>query len=998
VVRCDRCGRESPEEFGFCPACGAPLAAGSAQDVRKVVTVLFCDLTGSTALGERTDPEALRTLMRRYYETARAVLERHGGTVEKFVGDAVMAVFGIPVAREDDALRATRAAVELREVVKGLGLDARVGVNTGAVVAGEGDTLVTGDAVNVAARLEQAAAAGEILLGDDTLSLVRDAVSTEAVDLTLKGKSGAVRAHRLVLLDPAAAGVARHLERTLVGRARERERLRTDFEDVVAGSTCRLFTLIGPAGIGKSRLVADFLERVDGVADVARGRALSYGEGITYWPLVEMLVQLGVEPSAVIGSSPAETQLAARALLERRASERPLVLVIDDLHWAEEPMLDLVEHVSDWSRGAPIFLLCIARPELLDVRPGWGGGKLNATSILLEPLPDDEALALADELLEGLELDGDTRERILSTAEGNPLFLEEMAALARDARSAVDVPPTIRALLQARLDTLNDGERAVIQRGAVEGQVFHRGAVTALAPAAPQVDVPEQLGALVRKELVRPDAGLIAGDDAFRFRHLLIRDAAYEGLPKAVRAELHERFADWLDRHASLVEQDEIVGYHLEQAARYRAELDGDASTTSELARRAATRLGVAGVAAFERQDLHATRNLLARAIELLPEGPLRRKLIPPLVDSRLEANHVEGLSELVGEVERGDELDRAVATALRGLVDPATGGSRPFAELSASIDAAQPVLEAAGDLIGAARCERARAILAWAECQATRGHHAVVRCRELLRRGGSTAFEVDLVSNIPMTAIFSGRPLDEVASLVDELERETADRGPLVAASLRIGRARCDFHAAAISPDEARDAVLEYAGLLRQVGSALEAEITLGFLGPVALVEGTEAYERVQGGKVERFDAVGDRMYLANALAEWAASLCAVGDAQRAREAVARGRTLARPDDRADSIALDVSEAYVAALLGDREQAERLLERADAVRGEIDMALFADWSWYVEAGVRSALGDTKTARGILERLAESAELRGFVRFAGVYRRDLEALDAAGRD
>jgi class 3 adenylate cyclase len=966
--------------------------------VRKVVTVLFCDLTGSTALGERTDPEALRALMRRYYETARGVLERHGGTVEKFVGDAVMAVFGIPVAREDDALRATRAAVELREIVKGLGLDARIGVNTGAVVAGEGDTLVTGDAVNVAARLEQAAGAGEILLGADTLSLVRDAVSTEPIELVLKGKSAPVPAHRLAALDPDAAGVARHLERPLVGRRRERERLRADFEDVVAASTCRLFTLIGPAGIGKSRLVADFLESVDGVADVARGRALSYGEGITYWPLVEMLIQLGVEPSDVIGSSPADTELAARGLLERRASEQPLVLVIDDLHWAEEPMLALVEHLSDWSRGAPILVLCIARPELLDVRPGWGGGKLNATSILLEPLGADEAQSLADELLEGLELDGDTRERILSTADGNPLFLEEMAALAREARGAVDVPPTIRALLQARLDTLNDGERAVIQRGAVEGQVFHRGAVAALAPAAPPVDVPEQLGALVRKELVRPDAALITGDDAFRFRHLLIRDAAYELLPKAVRAELHERFADWLDRTASLVEQDEIVGYHLEQAARYRTELDTDADATTELAERAATRLGVAGVAAFERQDLHATRNLLSRALELLPEGQLRRKLIAPLVDARLEVNDVEGLTGLVEEVERGDELDRAVATALRALVDPATGSDRPFAELSAAIDAAQPVLEAAGDLIGAARCERARAMVAWAECRATRGHRAVVRCRELLRQVGSTAFEVDLVTNIPATAIFAGRPLGEVASLVDERERETAERGPLVAAGLRVARARCDFQAGVISADETRVVALEYAELLRQVGSALEAEISLGFLGTVALIEGAAAYECAQRGRVERFEAMGGGMFMANVLAEWAAALCAVGDTQRASEAVARGRTLARPDDWADSIALDVSEAYVAALLGDRERAERLLESAAAVRGEIDMPLFADWSRYVEAGVRSALGDTETARAILEGLAESAELRGYVRFAGIYRRELDALEAPGRD
>ncbi|HET9243812.1 MAG TPA: adenylate/guanylate cyclase domain-containing protein [Gaiella sp.] len=621
-MTCGQCGRESPDGFGFCPGCGAPLAATATREVRKVVTVLFCDLTGSTAIGDRTDPETLRALMNRYYDAARTVLERHRGTVEKFVGDAVMAVFGIPVASEDDALRAVRSAVELREVVHELGLEARIGVNTGPVVAGEGGTLVTGDAVNVAARLEQAAGAGEILLGDDTFRLVRDAVSTDAVDLMLKGKPDTVPAHRLRQLDASVAGVARHLQRPMVGRERERERLRADFADVVAASTCRLFTLIGTAGIGKSRLVGDFLEHVDGLATVARGRALSYGEGITYWPLVEILIQLGIEPSEAIRSSPAETQLSTRALLERHAAERPLVIVVDDLHWAEPPMLDLVEHVADWSRSAPILLLCLARPELLDVRPGWAGGKLNATSVLLEPLAGSEVDVLADSLLAGVDLDGATRARILSTADGNPLFLEEMAALARDARGNVDVPPTIHALLQARLDMLNHDERVVIERGSVEGQIFHRGAVTALAPAAQSVDVHQQLGALVRKELVRPEQTVILGDDAYRFRHLLIRDTAYEGLPKAVRAELHERFAEWLDAHTQLVEQDEIVGYHLEQAACYRAELDLDDPSAARLAQRAAERLGAAGVAAFDRTDLHATRNLLARALALLDEGP----------------------------------------------------------------------------------------------------------------------------------------------------------------------------------------------------------------------------------------------------------------------------------------------------------------------------------------------------------------------------------------
>ena len=705
--------------------------------MRKVVTVLFCDLTGSTAIGERTDPEALRTLMNRYYEAARAVLERHGGTVEKFVGDAVMAVFGIPVATEDDALRAVRAAVELRDHVHGLGLEARIGVNTGGVVAGEGDTLVTGDAVNVAARLEQAAAAGEVLLGDETARLVRDAVETEPVSLTVKGKADPVAAHRLLALDATAAGRARHLERPMVGRERERERLRADFADAAEARTCRLFTLIGPAGVGKSRLVADFLEHVDGSARVARGRALSYGEGITYWPLVEILVQLGIDPDEAIVSSPADTQLATRARLERAAEEQPLVVVLDDLQWAEAPVLDLIEHVADWSREAPIFLLCVARPELLDLRPGWGGGKLNATSVLLEPLGATESAALVDDLLAGLELEPVVRDRILGTAEGNPLFLEELASLAREAGGHADLPPTIQAVLQARLDSLDERERSVIERGAVEGKVFHRGAVTALAPEALREDVPGRLLSLVRKELVRPDRTQIAGDDAYRFRHLLIRDTAYEALPKAVRADLHELFADWLGEHGELLELDEIVGYHFEQAARNLRELDAADARAQELALRSAERLGAAGKAAFEREDHHAASNLLGRAVALLPPGAHRRRLIPDLVDARLASRDPDGLDELVDELASGDAHDQATADVLRALVELTSGSGRTFQELEAVVLEARATLDAAADQMGVVRAERVLAQVTWAMCQSA---SRTAYCLSVHERLGSSA------------------------------------------------------------------------------------------------------------------------------------------------------------------------------------------------------------------------------------------------------------------
>jgi class 3 adenylate cyclase/tetratricopeptide (TPR) repeat protein len=957
--------------------------------VRKVVTVLFCDLIGSTAIGERTDPEALRAWMNRYYETARSVLERHSGTVEKFVGDAVMAVFGIPVANEDDALRAVRAAVELRDVVHSLGLAARIGVNTGAVVAGEGNTLVTGDAVNVAARLEQSAAPGEILLGDDTLRLVRDAVEAESVELVLKGKAAAVPAHRLRALDASAAGVARRLERRMVGRIRERDRLLADFADVVRGNSCRLFTLIGPAGIGKSRLVADFLEHVDGMAQVARGRALSYGEGITYLPLVEMLIQLGIEPAEAIRSSPAETQLATRALLERRAEDLPLVLVIDDLQWAEGPMLDLVEHVADWSRAAPILLLCIARPELLDVRPHWAGGKLNATSILLEPLPTDEVDQLAGELLDGVDLDPTTRARILETAEGNPLYLEEMAALAREARGAVDVPPTIRALLQARLDTLDEGERAVIERGAVEGQVFHRGAVTALAPDTPALDVPGRLFALVRKELVRPDRPRIAGDDAFRFRHVLIRDTAYEGLPKAVRANLHERFADWVEVNAQLVEQDEIVGYHLEQASSYRAELDATDPRASALARRAAERLGKAGRASLERGDMHAARNLLRRALALVDDGAGRRRLIPNLADVLIESrDHFDEVGALLDELRQGNAHDRALERVLRVRNDP-TG---PLGELLGRLDEAQEALAEAGDVIGLARCESARAWVYWGACRMGDAHAAYRRANRHLRNAQSRILARDVIFGICVTAVFGGLEADEFRRLLDELDGQAAEAGPLLAATLRGFRARLEYGTGRCDADAVHAAFEDEVALLEQTGGWA---VGIGTFERVVIpwVEGDlVAVEAGARWRVEETKTVARRLFYANALAMWALALCQLGDSGRALALVEEARGIADPDDVADQIQLDLAEAHARALVGENDLAWPLVERARHRAKGTDMDEPAFQREFLEACVLEALGDLDGARRLLEALVERHTSRGFHRYADRYSRDLDAL------
>ncbi|MGH2697299.1 MAG: AAA family ATPase, partial [Actinomycetota bacterium] len=531
---------------------------------RKIVTMVFTDVVGSTALGERLDPEVLRRVMTTYFERMRRVLERHGGTVEKYIGDAIVAVFGIPELREDDALRAVRAASEMRADLEELNreledrhrvrIEARTGINTGEVLAEETrpDAPLTADAANTAARLEQAAGPGEILIGDPTYGLVRDAVTVEpAGPLDLKGKAASQAAWRLIEVAAEGPGVARRLDSPIVGRDPELSLLQRTFERATADRACRLVTVVGTPGVGKSRLSTEFTSWLEGRASVLRGRCHPYGDGITYLPVAEVVreaaaisgddtagvatakitAMLGGHQEAgtiaerlgsVLGLSdvaaPAqETFWAVRRLLEALAERNPLVVVFDDIHWGEATFLDLLEHLADWSRGAPILLLCMARPELLDIRPNWAGGKLNATSLLLEPLSEDECTELVANLVGEAELAQEVESRIAEAAEGNPLFVEEMLSMLIDDGflirengrwttvgdlTTVPVPPTIHALLAARLDRLTNEERTVIERAAVEGKLFHRACVEALIRDRTELLVGESLGSLVRKELI----------------------------------------------------------------------------------------------------------------------------------------------------------------------------------------------------------------------------------------------------------------------------------------------------------------------------------------------------------------------------------------------------------------------------------------------------------------------------------------------------------------
>src|SRR4051794_15492927 len=448
--------------------------------------------------------------MQRWFGRMAEVIERHGGTVENYVGDAVMVVFGIPVAHEDDALRAVRAAADMRDEVvrlrgelrqeRGIDLAVRIGVNTGEAVTGASaatGSFTAGDTVNVAARLEQSASPGEVLVGIATLRLVRHAVDAEPVPpLTVKGKSAALEAYRLLGVRAEMPGRAQRSRTPLVGRQRERRRLLDAFHEAVADRSCQLVTVLGAAGVGKSRLVAEVLETIDGAATVAAGSCLPYGDGLTWWPLVEalggpgLLGRAGPEAGDAVarvsdlleptGAPVAleEACWAVRKVLEALGRQRPVILVVDDLQWAEGTFVELVEYIADWARDAPLLLLMMARPELLDTRPGWGGGKANATSVLLEPLAEAEAADLLRYLLGPARLGDRAAARIVEVAEGNPLYVEEIVAMladqggldAPDRDVPIAVPPTIQALLAAGLDGLADGERAVIEAAAVEGK------------------------------------------------------------------------------------------------------------------------------------------------------------------------------------------------------------------------------------------------------------------------------------------------------------------------------------------------------------------------------------------------------------------------------------------------------------------------------------------------------------------------------------------------
>ncbi len=1011
MLRCPNCGEENPERFRHCGYCGAqlsrPVGTQAAEEVRKTVTVVFCDLKGSTSLGEKLDSESLREVLDVYFSAMSQVLERHGGTVEKYIGDAIMAVFGLPRLHEDDALRAVRAAFEMGTVLQelnvrlqatwGVRLQNRTGVNTGEVVAADaatGQRLATGDTINVAARLEQAAPDGGVLIGDSTFRLVKDAITAEPMELLeLKGKSTRVRAHRLTGVSGDEA-ITRRVDLPFVARQAELGRLVDAFDRALADSHCEVVTVLGQAGMGKSRLIEEFVRNVGGHAQVLRGRCLPYGDGITFWPIAEALRQAagilfedreeealaklrslagaGREDAALriwslIGSgaggySKDELQWSVRYVLDTIARRRPLVVIFDDIHWAEPIFLDLIEHVADTSDRVPLFIVCAARHELLDEHPGFLAGRRGAHKIELHELSRFDTARVLENLIGDVHLPVGLENRILSVADGNPLFAEQMTSMLidsgvvggqngrwafTDGYDDVTIPPNISSLLASRLDHLPPLERGLVERAAVIGLEFPSPAVAALAADGDlESDLGPLLSALCGKRLVRPIDVRPDGTD-YQFNHILVRDAAYDRLLKRTRARLHERYADWLVKVCGTraVEFEEIIGYHLEQAFRYQAELGPVDAHGRSLGERAAGHLGTAGVKAIDRGDMPGAGSLLQRAAALLDEEhPDRPRLLLGAGEAFTDAGELAAADAALEAARNGaallgnDAVGRSAELAalhLRYTTDSTSAHDSTVARVRELL----PVLEEAADHHGLVRAWR---LLTYAYMTATRWGMAVEAGEQAVRHAelaGDAGMATRFVGMLAVSVLYGPTPVDEAITYCEGvLSRAAEDRKSVAiteAVLAHLEAMRGNFEVARVRYRRSR-------ALLEEFGWRFSAALTSHDSAPVEMLAGDlEAAERELRKDYQTLEQMGERNYISTTAGLLAEGLYRQGRYLDSAEFVAVCRELASPDDVASQFLWRCALAKLLAQDRHYEQSDSIIAEAIELIGASD---WLDW------------------------------------------------------
>ncbi len=1051
VQTCPGCGEENPDRFRLCGYCGTVLVAQPPpQEVRKTVTIVFCDLKGSTELADQLDSEAVREVLALYFSAMKPVLERHGGTIEKYIGDAIMAVFGLPRMHEDDALRAVRAADDMREALEelnvtlragfGVTLENRTGVNTGEVVTGDtggSQRLATGDTVNVAARLEQVAPVGEVLIGESTYRLVRESVEVVPVEpLTLKGKPEPAPAYRLLSVT-ADARSTRSADLPLVGRSREIAALDAEFRRSVAGPEGRLVTVLGEAGVGKSRLIEEFVRRFADEATVLRGRCLSYGDGITFWPLAEVLrqaagiVQEDSEEDARIklkscfgeeladATSRIESGIGlsqdmygkdelfwgVRAVLEELARRRPLVMVFDDIHWAEPTFLDLIEDILDASFGGPLLLVCAARYELLEERPGFAAGRQTASQIELGELSRQESGLVVRNVLGEASLPGRLERRILGLTEGNPLFIEQMLSMLIDdgllrehagrwvfsgTVDVVSVPGNVSGLLGARLDRLGPAERRVAESASVIGLEFSSDAVSVLVQEDDALtDLEPALAALCSKQLIsRAEQG--AADD-FHFSHILIRDAAYARLLKRTRARLHERFAAWLaDMVGSRVaEYEEILGYHLEQSHLYRAELGPIDHAGQRLGAAASRHLSSAGGRALVRGDLSAAANLLQRAAALLGEqDPARALFLLDAGEAAVDIGELERaesvLTEAVDRALAAEEMGiaRAAALALLQLryttdahaLQQSIGRDESMVEL---VEQEIPGLEAMGDDRALVRAFR---LLTYVHWTGARYGDAAAAAERTIRHATAAGDEVTarrFLGSLAISALYGPMPVPEAIATCEEvLARAQDDRRARALAEVAISlleAMRGDFERARLLYRRSRAS-------LEELGCALPAALTSLCSSVVEYLAGDlAAAESELRTDYKRLDDMGERNYISTTVGLLADVLYRQGRYNESAEFAGICEQLASPDDVASQFHWRCVRGKLRARQGEIEEAESLLSAATALIETSDQLDLQGYGLLDFAEVRELAGAPADAAALSEKAAGLFERKGNV-------------------